>query len=49
VRLVALTGMATPADIARTRDAGFHVHLTKPADPAAVARLILERDGAIIP
>jgi signal transduction histidine kinase/ActR/RegA family two-component response regulator len=49
VRLVALTGMAMPADIARTRDTGFDAHLTKPADPAAVARLILERDAAIIP
>ena len=31
VRLVALTGMGQPADLARTRAAGFDEHLTKPA------------------
>lgn len=36
VRLVALTGMGQPADLARTREAGFDEHLTKPADPAAL-------------
>jgi CheY-like chemotaxis protein len=36
VRLVALTGMGQPADLARTRAAGFDEHLTKPADPAAL-------------
>ena len=34
VRLVALTGMGQPADLARTRAAGFDEHLTKPADAA---------------
>jgi len=34
VRLVALTGMGQPTDLARTRAAGFDEHLTKPADPA---------------
>ena len=31
-RLVALTGMGQQGDIARTRDAGFDEHITKPAD-----------------
>ena len=34
VCLVALTGMGLPADLARTRAAGFDEHLTKPADSA---------------
>ena len=34
VRLVALTGMGQPADLARTREAGFDEHLTKPASEA---------------
>jgi signal transduction histidine kinase/CheY-like chemotaxis protein len=33
VKLVALTGMGQPADLARTREAGFDEHLTKPASP----------------
>lgn len=33
VRLVALTGMGQPADLARTRAADFDQHLTKPASP----------------
>ena len=33
VYLVALTGMGAPADLARTRAAGFDEHLTKPANP----------------
>ena len=36
VYLVALTGMGAPADLARTRAAGFDEHLTKPADPAVL-------------
>ena len=36
VRLVALTGMGQPGDLARTREAGFDEHLTKPASPAAL-------------
>ena len=38
-RLVALTGMGQQADIARTREAGFDEHITKPADLRRVARL----------
>lgn len=33
VKLVALTGMGQPADLERTRTAGFDAHLTKPANP----------------
>ena len=33
VKLIALTGMGQPADLERTRAAGFDEHLTKPADP----------------
>lgn len=40
VRLVALTGYGTEADRARTRAAGFDVHLAKPVDPHAVESLL---------
>lgn len=36
VKLIALTGMGQPADLERTRAAGFDEHLTKPADPDAL-------------
>jgi len=38
-RLVALTGMGQQADIARTREAGFDDHITKPADLKRLSRL----------
>jgi signal transduction histidine kinase/ActR/RegA family two-component response regulator len=37
--LVAVTGMGQQTDIARTREAGFDEHLTKPADPRRVMQL----------
>jgi CheY-like chemotaxis protein len=44
VRLVALTGWGGAADRARSREAGFDAHLTKPATVAAIesalARLV---------
>ncbi len=40
VKLVALTGMGQPADLERTRDAGFDEHLTKPAKPDALFRAV---------
>jgi CheY-like chemotaxis protein len=40
VRLVALTGMGQPADLARTREAGFDEHLTKPASTGAIFKSI---------
>jgi CheY-like chemotaxis protein len=36
-RIVALTGWGQQADRARTRDAGFDHHLTKPVDLDALA------------
>jgi len=38
-RLVALTGMGQQSDIARTREAGFDEHLTKPADLHRISAL----------
>jgi PAS domain S-box-containing protein len=40
VRLVAVTGYGTEADRARTRAAGFDLHLAKPVDPHAVEALL---------
>ena len=39
IKLVALTGMGQEADIVHTRAVGFDEHLTKPADPKALARI----------
>ncbi len=44
--LVALTGWGAEDDRARSRAAGFDHHLTKPADPETVERLLAERLGA---
>ena len=38
--LVALTGWGAEEDRARSREAGFHHHLTKPAEPAVVEQLL---------
>jgi signal transduction histidine kinase len=40
VKLVALTGMGQPADLERTRIAGFDAHLTKPANPDDLFRAV---------
>ena len=40
VKLIALTGMGQPADLERTRTAGFDEHLTKPANPEALFRAL---------
>jgi signal transduction histidine kinase len=37
--LVALTGMGQPADVARTQQAGFDEHITKPADLQRVSQI----------
>jgi CheY-like chemotaxis protein len=42
--LVALTAFGAPGDIRNAREAGFDVHLTKPADPEVLARA-LRRPG----
>jgi signal transduction histidine kinase/ActR/RegA family two-component response regulator len=39
-RLVALTGWGQETDRERTRQAGFDMHLVKPADPEMLARLL---------
>jgi len=39
-RLIALTGYGQEEDQRRAREAGFDVHLTKPADPEVLRRLI---------
>jgi PAS domain S-box-containing protein len=41
-RLIALTGYGQEEDRRRTREAGFDEHLVKPADPAAVQRILAE-------
>ncbi len=44
--LIAVTGYGDVVDRARTRAAGFSHHLTKPADPEALARLVEGSDIA---
>jgi signal transduction histidine kinase/ActR/RegA family two-component response regulator len=39
---IALTGYGTPEDRARSREAGFDYHLTKPVDPGELARVLTE-------
>lgn len=41
--LVALTGFGQDSDRKLAREAGFDAHLTKPADPSALERLLAER------
>ena len=46
--LVAVTGYGTPADLARSREAGFDHHLTKPVDAGQLARILeleMSREG----
>jgi CheY-like chemotaxis protein len=38
--IVALTGWGQDRDKQRAREAGFDAHLTKPADPAQIERLL---------
>jgi CheY-like chemotaxis protein len=40
IRLIALTGYGQEEDQRRAREAGFDVHLTKPADPERLERLL---------
>jgi CheY-like chemotaxis protein len=39
-RLVAVSGYARPEDVARAAEAGFDLHLAKPASPEELARLL---------
>jgi two-component system CheB/CheR fusion protein len=45
-RLIAVTGYGTEADRARSRQAGFDYHLTKPCDPADLRGLLGRRNGS---
>jgi CheY-like chemotaxis protein len=45
--LIAITGMGQQADIARTREAGFDEHITKPADLELVSRLAAAAHHAV--
>jgi signal transduction histidine kinase/CheY-like chemotaxis protein len=52
MRLVAVTGMGRKEDLARSREAGFDLHLTKPADPEVVLRIAeqaMNGDAKILP
>ncbi|MCI0699633.1 MAG: ATP-binding protein [Planctomycetia bacterium] len=40
VMLIALTGWGQPEDRRRTQEAGFDHHLTKPADPVVISKLL---------
>ncbi|HEV7763398.1 MAG TPA: ATP-binding protein, partial [Thermoanaerobaculia bacterium] len=46
VLLVALTGFGQEQDKEKATRAGFDAHLTKPADEAALARILAQRAGA---
>lgn len=41
IRLVALTGYGQPEDLARTAEAGFDAHVTKPVDHDTLRALLL--------
>jgi CheY-like chemotaxis protein len=40
IRLIAISGLALPADIERSREAGFDHHLVKPFDPKNLERVL---------
>lgn len=43
IRIVAVTGLGQDADRQRAREAGFHEHLVKPADPDTLQQIVLGR------
>lgn len=45
--LVALSGYGRDEDRRRAQAAGFDHHLTKPVDPSAIDRLLLDLDGPL--
>jgi signal transduction histidine kinase/CheY-like chemotaxis protein len=52
MRLVAVTGMGRQEDHARSQEAGFDLHLTKPADPETILRILDQEassDGNVVP
>lgn len=46
VLLVAMTGWGQVQDKKRTQEAGFDLHLTKPADPELLRKMLQDRAGA---
>jgi CheY-like chemotaxis protein len=40
IRLVALTGYALPDDVGKAREAGFNMHIAKPATPEQLEQAI---------
>ncbi len=44
IKLIALTGYGQPEDIARTKEAGFDLHLVKPVDPGNLSKLLADGD-----
>ncbi len=42
--LIALTGYGQSEDRARSKEAGFHHHFVKPADPSEIQTVIVEHD-----
>jgi PAS domain S-box-containing protein len=46
IQLVAVSGYVQPEEVQRALDAGFDMHVAKPADPAAVERLLSARGRA---
>jgi PAS domain S-box-containing protein len=48
LRIVAVTGWGKEDDRARSREAGFDLHLVKPVDMTDLANALSERDGATL-
>ncbi len=44
ILLIAVTGVSDPEAVRRTAGAGFNIHLTKPADPAALVGTLADFD-----
>jgi CheY-like chemotaxis protein len=47
LRIVAITGWGQEADRARSREAGFDLHLVKPVDPSTLPT-VLSSNGATL-
>ncbi len=47
VRLIAITALGSEEDRQRCLDAGFDLHLVKPADPNEITRLLRERANSL--
>ena len=48
LRIIAVTGWGLEADRARSREAGFDVHLVKPVDPNVLTSAIASNNGATL-